>query len=285
MQGPSGAGHSREQRKVVAILFADVVGSTSLAAQSDPEVVRSMMSRYFKRIADVAEAYGGTVEKFAGDAAMIVFGVPVVHDDDAERAVRAALEIRDSAANLPVRVGVNTGEAVTGAREDRQFMVSGDAANVAARLQQAAEPGEVLVGPLTEQLTRAAIVYEPHERVAAKGKAEPLVAFRALTARSQTPVQSRGVPGLRSPLVGRKRELRLLLDTFERTADDRRIHLFTLIGPAGVGKSRLVSEALQALAGNGARLLRGRCLPYGRGITYWPFIEIMREGTGIMVGE
>jgi class 3 adenylate cyclase len=249
----------REQRKTVTIVFADVVGSTALASDRDPEVVRALMARYLDRVSSIAAAHGGTLEKFAGDSAMIVFGVPVVHDDDAERGVRAALEIRDSAANLPVRVGVNTGEAVTEARDDRQFMVSGDAANVAARLQQAAEPGEVLVGPLTEQLTRAAIVYELHDRIAAKGKADLLIAFRALTARSQTPVQTRGVPGLRSPLVGRKRELRLLLDTFERTADDRRVHLFTLIGSAGVGKSRLVSEALNTLAGSGARLVRGRC--------------------------
>src|ERR1700681_3276529 len=214
MQGASGTEHSREQRKVVTILFADVVGSTSLAAQSDPEVVRSMMASYFKRIADVAEAYGGTVEKFAGDAAMVVFGVPTVHDDDAERAVRAGLEIRDGAAELAVRVGVNTGEAVTAAREDRQFMVSGDAVNVAARLQQGADPGEVVVGPLTEQLTRNVIEYEPHDPVAAKGKSTPLVAFRAIRARSQVPEQARGVEGLQAALVGRDRELRLLLDTF-----------------------------------------------------------------------
>src|ERR1700687_2727002 len=170
----------REQRKVVTILFADVVGSTALAEQSDPEVVRGTMSRYFQRIEEVAQAYGGTVEKFAGDAAMVVFGVPTVHDDDAERAVRAALEIRDGAAEIAVRVGINTGEAVTSAREDRQFMVSGDAVNVAARLQQGAEAGEVVVGPLTHQLTRNVIDYEAREPVMAKGKPEPLVAFRAI---------------------------------------------------------------------------------------------------------
>src|ERR1700694_1950674 len=128
-----------------------------------------MMARNFKRIVEVSEAYGGTVEKFAGDAAMVVFGIPSVHDDDAERAVRAALELRDGAAEVAVRVGVNTGEAVTAAREDRQFMVSGDAVNIAARLQQGADPGEVVVGPLTEELTRKVIEYEPHEPGAAKG--------------------------------------------------------------------------------------------------------------------
>ncbi len=275
----------REQRKLVTILFADVVGSTEFAANTDPEVVRAAMARHFKRIAEVAEAYGGTVEKFAGDAAMVVFGVPVVHDDDAERAVRAALEMRDGAAELEIRVGVNTGEAVTASREDKQFMVSGDAVNVAARLQQGAEPGEVVVGPLTEQLTRKVIGFEPRAPVAAKGKPEPLRAFRATVARTKVPEQARGVPGLHAPLVGRDRELRLLLDTYARTAEDRRPHLFTLVGSAGVGKSRLVSEALVALSDSGARVLRGRCLPYGRGITYWPFIEMLRQDTGIGLSD
>ena len=265
----------------MTVLFADVVGSTAMAAQTDPEVVRSLMARYFQRIVEISQAYGGTVEKFAGDAAMVVFGVPAVHDDDAERAVRAAIEIRDGAADLPVRVGVNTGEAVTAARDDRQFMVSGDAVNIAARLQQGAEPGEVVVGQLTERLTRNVIEYEAREPVTAKGKPDPLVAFRALRPRSHVPAQARGVEGLRAALVGRDRELRLLLDTFARTASDRRPHLFTLVGSAGVGKSRLVSEALASLAGSGATLLRGRCLPYGRGVTYWPVVEMVMADTGI----
>jgi predicted ATPase/class 3 adenylate cyclase len=274
-----------EQRKVVTILFADVVGSTAMAEQSDPEVVRATMARYFQRIAEISQSYGGTVEKFAGDAAMVVFGVPAVHDDDAERAVRAALEIRDGASELEVRVGVNTGEAVTAAREDRQFMVSGDSVNVAARLQQGAEPGEVVVGPLTEQLTRKVIEYAPHEPVAARGKPTPLVAFRAVKARTVVPEQARGVAGLHAVLVGRDRELRLLLDTFARTAADRKAHLFTLVGAAGVGKSRLVTEALSALTSSGARVVRGRCLPYGRGITYWPLIEILRDDAGISLAD
>jgi class 3 adenylate cyclase/tetratricopeptide (TPR) repeat protein len=275
----------REQRKVVTIVFADVVGSTSLAAHRDPEVVRSMMSRYFKRITEIAEAYGGTVEKFAGDAAMVVFGVPVVHDDDAERAVRAAIEIRDGPAELAVRVGVNTGEAVTAASEDRQFMVSGDAVNVAARLQQGAEPGEVLVGDLTHQLTRSVVEYEAREPIVAKGKTEALVAFQAIRARSQVPVQARGVPGLQAALVGRQRELRLLLETFARAAEDRTTHLFTIVGSPGIGKSRLVTEALTTLADSGARVLHGRCLPYGRGITYWPLIEMLQQDTGIGLSD
>jgi predicted ATPase/class 3 adenylate cyclase len=274
-----------EQRKVVTILFADVVGSTEYASRSDPEVVRSRMSRYIEKISDVAAAHGGTVEKFAGDAAMVVFGVPMVHADDAERAVRAAIEIRDRAGDLSVRIGVNTGEAVTAAREDRQFMVSGDAVNIAARLQQGAEPGEVVVGQLTEQLTRGVIDYESREPILARGKAEPLAAFRAVRPRTDVPEQARGVPGLHAPLVGRRRELRLLVDTFARAAEDSRPHLFTLVGAAGVGKSRLVTEGLAALSGSGARLLRGRCLPYGRGITYWPFIEMVRQDTGITIAD
>ena len=275
----------REQRKVVTILFADVVGSTELAAQRDPEVVRAVMARYFKRIGEISAAYGGTVEKFAGDAAMVVFGMPTVHDDDAERAVRAALEIRDGASEVSVRVGVNTGEAVTAVTEDRQFMVSGDAVNVAARLQQGAEPGEVVVGPMTYQLTRNVIAYETRESIPAKGKTEPLNAHRALRALTELPIQARGVPGLHAELVGRKRELRLLIDTFARAAEDRSPHLFTIVGSAGIGKSRLVDEALGSAASSGARVLRGRCLPYGRGITYWPLVEMLHQDTGISLGD
>jgi class 3 adenylate cyclase/tetratricopeptide (TPR) repeat protein len=275
----------REQRKVVTILFADVVGSTELAGLRDPEVVRATMARYFKRIGEISTAYGGTVEKFAGDAAMVVFGVPAVHDDDAERAVRAALEIRDGASEVPVRVGVNTGEAVTAITADRQFMVSGDAVNVAARLQQGAEPGEVVVGPMTYQLTRNVIEYANHEPITAKGKIEPLPAHRALRALTEVPIQARGVPGLHAELVGRKRELRLLIDTFARAAEDRSPHLFTIVGAAGIGKSRLVDEALADATSSGARVLRGRCLPYGRGITYWPLIEMLRQDTGITLGD
>lgn len=274
-----------EQRKVVTILFADVVGSTELAAQRDPEVVRALMSRYFKRVGEISAAYGGTVEKFSGDAVMVVFGVPTVHDDDAERAVRAAFEIRDGAAELAVRVGVNTGEAVTAVTEDRQFMVSGDAVNVAARLEQGADAGEVVVGPLTQRLTRNAIEYEEREPIVARGKPEALAAFRALRPRSVVPVQTRGVPGLRAALVGRDRELRLLLDTFARASEHGRVHLFTISGSAGIGKSRLVDEALTHLAGSGARVMRGRCLPYGRGVTYWPLIEILRSDTGIALSD
>jgi class 3 adenylate cyclase/tetratricopeptide (TPR) repeat protein len=279
-----------EQRKLVSVVFADVVGSTAFGSDNDPEVVRSVMGSYFERMKAIAETHGGTVEKFIGDAVMVVFGVPLLHDDDAERAVRAALAMRDSMSSLnaelgvslAARVGVNSGEAVAGASADRQFLVTGDAVNVAARLQQGAELGEVVVGPLTESLTRSAIEYAPRDPVVAKGKADPITAFRAVRARSTVPEQARGLPAMRAQLVGRQRELRMLLESFERVRDERRAHLFTLVGNAGIGKSRLVGEALARIAGSDrAHVLRGRCLPYGAGITYWPLMEIVREDAGI----
>ncbi len=266
-----------EERKLITVLFADVVGSTALGGENDPEVVRSVMARYFERMKEIAERHGGTVEKFIGDAVMVVFGVPRLHDDDAERAVRAALEMREAmaglnaelAVSLAARVGVNTGEAVTGSAEERQFLVTGDAVNVAARLQQGADVGEVVVGALTEQLTRAAIEYASREPVRAKGKPEPIPAFGAVRPRTAVPVQARGLPAMRAQLVGRQRELRLLLDTFARVSEERRAHLFTVLGSAGVGKSRLVGEALARIsAASDVRVRRGRCLPYGGGITY-----------------
>jgi class 3 adenylate cyclase len=281
-----------EQRKLVSVVFADVVGSTAFGSDNDPEAVRSVMGSYFKRMKAIAETHGGTVEKFIGDAVMVVFGVPRLHDDDAERAVRAALAMRDAMTDLnaelgvtlAARVGVNSGEAVagSGSAAERQFLVTGDAVNVAARLQQGAEAGEVIVGALTESLTRSAIEYAPRDPVSAKGKSEPLKAFRALRPRSAVPEQARGLPAMRAQLVGRQRELRLLLDTFERVRTERRAHLFTLVGNAGIGKSRLVGEVLARVgAGGGARVLRGRCLPYGQGITYWPLMEIVRDDAGI----
>lgn len=279
-----------EERKLVSVLFVDVVGSTALGHDNDPEVVRSVLARYFERVREIAEAHGGTVEKYIGDAVMVVFGVPRMHDDDAERAVRTALAIRvalgplnaEMALTLEARSGVNTGEAVA-AVEDRdslerqQFLVTGDVVNVAARLQQAAEPGEVVVGALAEQLTREAIEYAPRAAIEARGKPDPIVAFAAIRPRSEVPDQARGLPGMRARLVGRTRELRLLLDTFERARDDRRPQLFTIVGPAGVGKSRLVGEFLARIAAPDVRVLRGRCLPYGTGITWWPLLEVVQS--------
>jgi class 3 adenylate cyclase len=281
---------STEQRKLVSVVFADVVGSTAFGSDNDPEAVRTVMGAYFERMKGLAELHGGTVEKFIGDAVMVVFGVPRLHDDDAERAVRAALAMRDAMGNLnselrvslAARIGVNSGEAVAGSGPEGQFLVTGDAVNVAARLQQGADAGEVVVGPLTESLTRSAIEYAARAPVVAKGKADPINAFRAVRPRSAIPEQARGLPAMRAQLVGRQRELRLLLDTFERVRTERRAHLFTLVGSAGIGKSRLVGEFLARIAAGGnARVLRGRVLPYGAGITYWPVMEIVRDDAGI----
>jgi len=272
----------------VSVLFADTVGSTALGDEHDAELVRSTMARYFERMRAIAERHGGTVEKFIGDAVMVVFGVPRVHDDDAERAVRAGLAMRDElaelnrelAVELAARVGINSGEAVADPGAASQFLVTGDVVNVAARLQQGADIGEVVVGALTEQLTRVAIEYRPHAPIVAKGKATPLRAFAAVRAKSVVPEQARGLPAMRVALVGRDRELKLLLDTIGRAQADRAVHVFTLLGEPGIGKSRLVGECLARLHAD-SLILRGRCLPYGAGITYWPLIEILRAQAGI----
>jgi class 3 adenylate cyclase len=275
-----------EERKLVSLLFADVVDSTALGAQHDPELVRGVMARYFGRMKEIAETHGGTVEKFIGDAVMVVFGVPRLHEDDAERAVRAALAMRDAVTELnrglrialALRIGVNSGEVVAGVGDDRQFLVTGDAVNVAARLQQGADPDEVVVGALTERLTRDAIEYQPREPITAKGKTEPVPAFRALRARTTLPESHRGTPAL----VGRERELRQLMDSFARASDERTGYLVTVVGNAGVGKSRLVTEVLARIALQAdVRILKGRCLPYGAGITYWPLMDVLREDAGI----
>jgi class 3 adenylate cyclase len=280
-----------DERKLVSVVFADIVGSTAWGAQQDPEFVRRSMARYFARMKGVAETHGGTVEKFIGDAVMVVFGVPQLHEDDAERAVRAALAMRDAIADLnrdlgialAVRIAVNSGDVVTGGgEEERQFLVTGDAVNVVARLQAGAEPDEVVVGALTERLTRDSIEYEARDPIVAKGKPEPVPAFRALRARSAVPISHGGAPALTATLVGRGRELRQLLDGVKRATDERTGYLITLVGNAGVGKSRLVAEVIARLAEReGVRILRGRCLAYGTGITYWPLMDVVREDAGI----
>ena len=276
----------------MSILFADTVGSTALGGEHDAELVRTTMGRYFERMRAIAERHGGTVEKFIGDAVMVVFGVPRVHDDDAERAVRAGLAMRDELAGLnrelafelAARVGINSGEAVADPGAGNQFLVTGDVVNVAARLQQGAEVGEVVVGALTEQLTRVAIDYRPRDAIVAKGKPEPLRAFTALQAKSAVPEQARGLPAMRAALVGRDRELKVLLGTIDRAKADRAVQVVTLLGEPGVGKSRLIGEVLARLR-DGSAILRGRCLPYGAGITYWPLIEILRTQAGIAAAD
>jgi class 3 adenylate cyclase/tetratricopeptide (TPR) repeat protein len=259
---------AREQRKIVTVLFCDVTGSTSLGESTDPEALRALLARYFERMKQILESHGGSVEKFIGDAVMAVFGVPQVHEDDALRAVRAAVEMRDAVPELGLqaRIGVNTGEVVTGTQER---LATGDAVNVAARLEQAASPGEILIGSETLRLVRDAVEAEPVEPLELKGKAEPVPAFRLLDVRGE-PTRSQ-----RAPLVGREDEQRLLSDTWGRVLSGRSCQLFTILGAAGVGKSRLAAEFLLSISG--AALARGRCLPYGEGITYWPVVEVLKQ--------
>ncbi len=261
----------REQRKVVTVLFCDLVGSTALGESTDPEALRARMRRYFEDLRSVIERHGGAVEKFVGDAVMAVFGIPTAHEDDALRAVRAASEMRAAIAGhgLEARIGVNTGEVVVGG--EGETLVTGDAVNVAARLEQAAASGETLIGAETRVLVRDAVRVEPLEPLVLKGKSEPVEAYRLLEVLSDAEGLARH---LETPLVGRERERRRLWRDYEDAVEDRTCRLFTLLGPAGIGKSRLVADFLERV-GDSADVLRGRCLHYGEGITYWPLAEIL----------
>jgi class 3 adenylate cyclase/tetratricopeptide (TPR) repeat protein len=260
----------REVRKTVTVLFCDVVGSTALGERVDPEPLRRLMGSYFEQMRTIVERHGGRVEKFIGDAVMAVFGVPQAHEDDALRAVRASAEMHAAAAQLDlgIRIGINTGEVVTG---EGETLVTGDAVNVAARLEQAAGPGETLIGSATRGLVRDAVETEPTELLELKGKAEPLQAHRVVSVDPDAPSVARR---LDRPMVGRSRELERLLRDFDHSVNDRACHMFTLLGPAGVGKSRLVRAFVDAV-GDQAGVLRGRCLHYGEGITYWPVVEVL----------
>ena len=260
---------AREVRKVVTVVFCDLTGSTALGGVSDPEALRATMRGYYEGMRTILERHGGTVEKFIGDAVMAVFGVPVAHEDDALRAVRAAWEMRAAvpALGLRARIGVNTGQVMAG---EGDTLVTGDAVNVTARLEQAAEAGEVLIGDETRRLVRDAITVDA-VTVAAKGKPEPLKAFRLVDVDPEAASVARH---LDAPLIGRRSELEQLAGAFERTARERRCHLFTVLGVAGVGKSRLVAEFL---AGVDATVLHGRCLDYGEGITFWPVISVLKQ--------
>src|SRR5947208_986976 len=218
-------------RKVVTVLFCDVVGSTALGESVDPEALQGLLARYFERMKAIVERHGGSVEKFIGDAVMAVFGVPVVHEDDALRAVRAALEMRVLFPELGVegRIGITTGEVVTGTEER---LATGDAVNVAARLEQAAQPGEILIGEETLRLARDAVEVQPVEPLELKGKADPVEAHRLLSLRSEALAIERH---LQAPMVGRSDELDLLTRAYERSIRERACHLFTILGPAGEG--------------------------------------------------
>jgi class 3 adenylate cyclase/tetratricopeptide (TPR) repeat protein len=282
------AGQRREVRKTVTTLFCDVVESTSLGERTDPELVRRVMSRFFAEMRAVIERHGGTVEKFAGDDVMAVFGVPTVHEDDAVRAIRAAAEMRSElrrlnaeldrtfGVTLVTRMGINTGEVVAGDPASGQTFVTGESVNLAKRLQQAAGPDEILIGTATYPLVQDAVEVGPAERFSVKGKREA-VAPRRLDAVDAT------APGLArrfdAPLQGRHSELETLQRAFEEAVRERSARLVTLLGPAGIGKSRLAKEFLAAVDDR-AQALTGRCLPYGEGITFWPLAQIVREAGG-----
>jgi class 3 adenylate cyclase/tetratricopeptide (TPR) repeat protein len=259
----------REVRKTVTVVFSDVTGSTALGESTDPEALRALLARYFDRMKAIVESHGGTVEKFIGDAVMAVFGIPQAHEDDALRACRAAVEMRDALPELGIRgrIGVNTGEVVTGTSER---LATGDAVNVAARFEQAAEPGEILIGEATYALVRGAVLVEAVNPLTLKGKSEPVPAYRLVSVLF-APERSHA-----SLFVGRERELGQITEAWARAQERAGCELVTVVGDAGVGKSRLVAEALASID---AHVVRGRCLPYGEGITYWPVVEVIKQLT------
>jgi class 3 adenylate cyclase len=278
----------REERRLVSVVFVDMVGFTSLAERMDPEDVQARLRPYHDAVRTEIESFGGVVEKFIGDAVVGMFGAPVAHGDDAERAVRAALTVRDTIAamdeadrrlELKVRIAVNTGEAlvIVNARPALgEAMVAGDVVNTAARLQTAAPVGAVLVGEDTYKATKEAILYAPAEAVEAKGKEQLVRAWIAL--------QEARLPGdrpARGPLVGRSHELDVLRGTWERVASDRRPHLVTIIGPAGVGKTRLAGEFAGMVRDRGGRTVRGRTLPYRESTAYSALAFQLKQLCGI----
>src|SRR6266851_3205161 len=310
----------REERRVVTIMFADITGSTPLADRLDPEDMRAILIGYFNLMTEQIRKHDGTVEKYIGDAVMAVFGAPIAHEDDPDRAVRAALDMQAAlarfnqrrqaqdpeATRLQMRIGINTGEvAAPGAQFRRHdFLITGDAVNVAARLQQVAMPDMILVGERTYHATRNVFEFRPLAPLTLKGKPEPIRAWvvqdfrRGHDATGPYAIiqHPRGIEGLEAPLVGRDLELTLMHATFARVQAERHSHLITLLGTPGIGKSRLVrdfiareQEAAKCTSCNeglsAPRVLQGRCPPYGEGITYWPLVEILRSLLNVEDGE
>jgi len=283
----------QEERKTVTIVFTDLVGSTSLGERIDAEAMASLLNRYFEVMTAIVRRHGGSIQKFIGDAIVAVFGLPQVHEDDALRAVRAAHEMQESLARLneeldrsfgtviEARIGVNTGEIVAGEAVTGQQVVTGDTANVAARLEQAAPAMGVFIGGSTYRLVRDAVEVEPMTPLELKGKAEPVPAYRLLEVLATEEGLARR---LDAPMIGREAELATLREAFDRALAGQRCHAVTILGDAGVGKSRLIREFVASLGG-AARVLRGRVLSYGEGITFWPLGEIAREAAAISIDE
>ncbi len=275
------------ERRVVSILFADLVGFTALAEGKDAEDTRELLSRYFDLARDVIGRYGGTVEKFIGDAVMAVWGAPTTREDDAERAVRAALDLVDAVralgSGIAARAGVLTGEAAVTLGATNQGMVAGDLVNTASRLQSVAEPGTVLVGEATQRAAHQAIAFEPIGERALKGKAAPVQAWRALRVVAEVGGRNRS-EGLEAPFVGRDEEFRLLRDLFHATGRERRVRLISVTGPAGIGKSRLAWEFLKYVDGLAETMYwhAGRSPSYGQGISFWALGEMVRGRCGLL---
>ena len=303
------------ERRIVTIMFADITGSTPLADKLDPEDLRAILAGYFNLMNEQIRRHGGTVEKYIGDAVMAVFGAPIAHEDDPDRAIRAALDMQAAlarfnqrrqaqdpeATRLQMRIGINTGEvAAPGAQFRRlDFLITGDAVNVAARLQQVAMPDTILVGERTYFTTRNVFDFRPLAPLLLKGKKDPIHAWAVQGFRSRRPAiiqHPRGIEGLEAPLVGRNLEITLMHATYARVQAERHSHLITLLGAPGIGKSRLVrdfiareQEAAKCTSTDeglsAPRVLQGRCPPYGEGITYWPLVEILRSLLGAQDGE
>jgi class 3 adenylate cyclase len=279
-----------DERKIATVLFADLVGSTELASGEDPERVRALLERFYDAMAAEIEQSGGTVEKFAGDAVMAAFGAPAALEDHAERALHAALGMQRKMRELfgdelQLRIGVNTGEVVVGRPRQGSSLVSGDPVNVAARLEQGASAGDVLVGERTAAAVRGAFEFDEPTQIKAKGKEGGVSARRLVRALSL--MRPRGVSGLKRAFVGREQELELLHATYRRVVAEGRPHLVTVIGDPGVGKTRLVRELWERLDEEALPPLRrtGRCLPYGHGITYWALGEIVKEQLGLLESD
>ncbi len=295
LEGGPPAALPEAERRLVSVLFGDLVGFTPLSEDRDPEEVRELLSRYFDSARRVIERYGGTVEKFIGDAVMAVWGTPVAREDDSERAVRAGLELVEvvsalgsevGAPGLAMRAGVVTGEAAVTVAAEGQGMVAGDLVNTASRVQGAAEPGTVLVGERTRRASEAAIAYDEAGSHELKGKSEPVPLWRATRVMAARRGEGRAT-GLEAPFVGREGELRLIKDLFHATAEERRARLVSVVGIAGIGKTRTSWEFEKYVDGlvESVRWHRGRCLAYGEGVAYWALAEMVRMRAGILEQE